>query len=217
MEGLQEATRVLAIRHGETEWNAQTRLQGQIDIPLNERGRDQARRLAHALRDEPLAAIYSSDLSRAAGTADAVARMLGLPVQHEPGLRERCFGIFEGLTHLEVGERWPLENERWRNRDVDFGPEGGEVLGDFHHRCVQTATRLAARHPGQTIALVAHGGVLDCLYRAASRIELHAPRTWRIGNATINRLLYTPGGFSIVGWSDDLHLEDRSLDENADA
>ena len=213
---LQEPTRVLAIRHGETEWNVQTRLQGQTDVPLNRRGEDQVRRLAEAIRREPLTAVYSSDLARAARTAEAIGRALGLPVHHETGLRERAFGVFEGFTHLEVGERWPLENQRWRQRDIDFGPEGGEVLSDFDARCVATATRLSAAHPGETIALVAHGGVLDCLYRAASRIELQAPRTWKIGNASINRLLYTPQGFTLVGWSDDHHLEDAPLDELAD-
>lgn len=211
------ATRVLAIRHGETEWNVQARLQGQRDVPLNRRGEDQARRLALALNGEPLAAIYASDLARAASTAEAIGRLLGLPVHHDIGLRERAFGIFEGHTHQEVSERWPAENERWKRRDVGFGPEGGEVLGEFHARCVATAAQIAAAHPGQTIALIAHGGVLDCLYRAASRIALDAPRTWRIGNTSINRLLYTPGGFSLVGWSDEMHLADGAFDEPADA
>jgi 2,3-bisphosphoglycerate-dependent phosphoglycerate mutase len=208
-----EATRVIAVRHGETDWNATARMQGQIDIPLNERGRDQARRVGIALREEPLAAVYSSDLSRAEQTAAAIAAEVGVTVQRDEGLRERGFGIFEGLTVDEVRMRWPLDCERWQRRDARFGPEGGEVLADFHARCVDTALRLCAAHPGQAIALVAHGGVLDCLYRAALRIPLDSPRTWRIGNATINRLLCTPGGLTVVGWSDDLHLEDAPIDE----
>ncbi len=208
-----EPTRVIAIRHGETDWNASARLQGQTDIPLNARGQDQAQRLAAALRGEPLSAIYSSDLARAAQTADAVGAVLGLPVAQDQGLRERAFGIFEGLTPTEVGLQWPEQNRRWRQRDADFGPQGGEVLREFHARCVDTVTRLAGEHLGQSIAIVAHGGVLDCLYRAALRIDLDAPRTWTIGNATINRLLYTPAGFTVVGWSDDFHLEDDAIDE----
>ena len=78
------------------------------------------------------------------------------------------------------------------------------------------ATRLAAAHPGETIALVAHGGVMDCFYRAASRLELQAPRSWQLGNASINRLLYAPGGFSLIGWSDTQHLDGGSLDESND-
>ena len=206
-------TRVIAIRHGETAWNVDTRIQGQLDIPLNDTGRWQARRMAQALADEPLQAIYASDLGRAHQTATALADATGLPVRADIGLRERGFGIFQGLTFKEIEARWPQESERWRKRDPDFGPEGGETLSAFYARCVSTAEHLAAAHPGETIALVAHGGVMDCLYRAASRIDLRAPRTWQLGNASINRLLYTGDGFTLVGWSDTQHLDAAALDE----
>jgi probable phosphoglycerate mutase len=208
------ATRVLAVRHGETAWNVDARIQGQLDVPLNETGRWQAARLARALEDEPIAAIYSSDLARAHETALALARVARVPVIDEPGLRERGFGRFEGLTFAEIESRWPEEALRWRRREIDFGPGGGETLRTFHERCTATAARIAAAHAGQTIALVAHGGVMDCLYRAALRIELSAPRTWALGNASINRLLYTgAGAFTLVGWSDSLHLESDALEE----
>jgi probable phosphoglycerate mutase len=209
------ATRVIAIRHGETAWNVDTRIQGQLDIPLNDTGRWQAARLARALADEPLDAIYASDLGRAHATALALAEATAKPVITDPGLRERGFGIFEGLTFAEIEQRWPAESERWRKRDPDFGPEGGETLTGFYARCVAAAERIAAAHPGQHIAIVAHGGVLDCLYRAGSRIALQAPRTWALANAGINRLLYTPDGFTLVGWGDTFHLEDDALDESA--
>jgi len=211
-----QVTRVLAIRHGETAWNVDTRVQGHLDIPLNDTGRWQAHRLALAVAEEGIEVIYASDLLRALETAQAVARGSGREVITDTGLRERGFGIFEGCTFAEVEQRWPEQSARWRKRDLDFGPEGGETLRAFYERCIGTATRLAATHPGQTIALVAHGGVMDCLYRAASRVELNASRTWELGNASINRLLYTPDGFSLVGWSDTFHLEDSSLDESTD-
>jgi probable phosphoglycerate mutase len=214
----QQATRVLAIRHGETAWNVEHRIQGQLDIALNATGRWQAARLAQAVAEEGLAAVYSSDLQRAAETAQSVARGGGgLVVVTDTGLRERAFGIFEGLRFAEIEQRWPEQTARWRRRDPAFGPEGGETLCDFSARCVAAATRLAAAHPGETIALVAHGGVLDCLYRAAARVALDAPRSWQLGNASINRLLYTPQGFTLVGWSDTHHLEGEALDEFADA
>jgi probable phosphoglycerate mutase len=122
-------------------------------------------------------------------------------------LRERHFGHFEGATFEEIAQRWPEDARRWRQRDPDFGPLGGEALQAFFDRSVAAAHRLAAAHAGQTIALVAHGGVLDCLYRAATRLELQAPRTWQVGNATVNRLLWTPEGFTLVGWNDTTHLE----------
>ena len=211
-----DATRILAIRHGETAWNVDTRIQGQLDIPLNQTGRWQAHRLALALADDCVDAIYSSDLLRALQTAQTLAAACGRTIQQDPGLRERGFGEFEGLTYREVSERWPEQSERWRRRDPEFGPAGGEVLRDFYARCVHTVTRLAAAHPGETIAVVAHGGVMDCLYRAATRLDLQAPRSWELGNASINRLLHTPQGFTLIGWSDTYHLEDPSLDESGD-
>ena len=215
MDALDRVTTVLAVRHGETAWNRETRIQGQLDIPLNPLGQAQARRLAQALEGQGIDAIYASDLLRADETARIVAERLGLAVSSEQGLRERAFGIFEGLTWAEIEERWPAQSERWRRRDPDFGAEGGESLQGFYTRVVTAAQRLVVAHPGQTVLLVAHGGVLDCLYRAAARQPLQAPRTWQLGNATINRLLHTPQGFSLVGWNDDKHLDGLSLDETA--
>ncbi len=215
--GTAEPTRVIAVRHGETAWNVETRIQGQIDIPLNDTGRWQAAQLAAAVAHEPLAAVYASDLERAHATARALAQSRGLSVVADAELRERAFGSFEGQTFAEIEAQWPDDAQRWRRRDAEYGPpDGGERLADFYQRCVAAAARLAAAHPGQTIALVTHGGVLDCWYRAATRLALHAPRTWQIGNASINRLLYTPTGFTLVGWSDTLHLERDGLDEASD-
>jgi probable phosphoglycerate mutase len=208
MESDQQVTRVLAIRHGETAWNVDGRIQGQLDVPLNDMGRWQVHRLALALADENIAAIYASDLLRALETAQAVARASGDAIVTDAGLRERGFGVFEGLSYAQINALWPELAERWRRRDPEFGAPGGETLNQFYARSIATATRLAALHPGQTIALVSHGGVMDCLYRAAARVALDAPRSWQLGNAAINRLLYTPQGFTLVGWSDNYHLDD---------
>ncbi len=210
-DGEAAPTRIIAIRHGETAWNVLTRVQGQLDVPLNDAGRWQAQRLRHGVADEPIAAVYSSDLQRASETARSVADAAGVTLQTDRGLRERAFGIFEGYTFTEIEQRWPDQSLRWRQRDPDFGPEGGETLRVFYARCIGAASRLAAAHAGQTIALVAHGGVMDCLYRAAARIELTAGRTWQLGNASINRLLYTSAGFTLVGWSDTSHLDRASF------
>ncbi|MET0312580.1 MAG: histidine phosphatase family protein [Burkholderiaceae bacterium] len=211
-----DPTRIIAIRHGETAWNVDTRIQGQLDIPLNENGRWQARRLAAALAGEEVAAVYTSDLSRAHETARFVAGALGHETVTHQGLRERAFGIFEGRTFKEIETTWPEDSERWRKRESGFAPEGGESLEQLHARVFATAGELAARHPGEQVVLVAHGGVLDILHRIATRQDLQAPRTWQLGNAAINRLLWTPEGFSLVGWSDTRHLEnDSTLDEAA--
>lgn len=210
-------TRLIAVRHGETAWNTQSRIQGHTDIPLNETGLWQAERVGQAVAQEGVHALYSSDLQRARLTALAIGRSAGLPVQLEEGLRERHFGELEGLTHEEIHARWPDQARRWKQRDPSYGPLGGETLRDFHARCVGQLTRLAQRHLGQTIVVVAHGGVLDCFYRAANGIDLEAPRSWTIGNATINRLLYSPEGLTMVGWADDGHLAGGpALDESSD-
>jgi probable phosphoglycerate mutase len=209
------ATRIIATRHGETAWNVDTRIQGHLDIPLNDVGRWQARRLGAALADEPITRIYASDLGRAHQTAQAVADQVGLEVISEPGLRERGFGIFEGRTFAEIEVELPDQALRWRKRDPDFEPEGGESLLRFRARIVATLDRLAAEHCGEQILVVGHGGVMDVLYRAATRQELQAPRTRALGNAAINRLLWTPDGLTLVGWADTGHLDAAVLDETS--
>jgi len=208
-----QATRIIAIRHGETAWNVDTRIQGHLDIPLNDTGLWQARRLGAALADEPVAAIYTSDLQRARTTAQAVADTTGAPLTLETGLRERGFGHFEGRTFVEIEAELPDEARRWRQREPDYAPAGGESLTTVRTRIAQTVHRLAARHTGEQMVLVAHGGVLDALYRLATGQDTQSPRTWYLGNAAINRLLWTPDGLTLVGWGDVGHLEAGVRDE----
>lgn len=209
-----EATRIIAIRHGETTWNVDARIQGHLDIPLNDTGHGQARRMAQALVDEPITAIYASDLSRARETAQYLGRVVGVEVIRERGLRERCFGEFEGKTFAEIEALLPEQSLRWRKRDPEFAPPGGESLLDLRRRVVSTAERLAAEHPGELIALVGHGGVMDILYRAATRLDIQAPRTWALDNTAINRLLWSPEGFTLVGWADTRHLNGGAPHDN---
>ena len=208
-----DATRIIAIRHGETAWNVDTRIQGHLDIPLNDTGLWQAQRVAAALAGEPVAAIYASDLKRAHATASAIGQAVGRDVVSHTGLRERSFGQFEGKTFTEIDTLWPDDAQAWRRRVPDWSPQGGESLIVLRERIASTAQALAERHAGEQIVVVAHGGVLDVLYRIATGQDLQAPRTWQLGNASINRLLWTPQGFSLVGWSDTSHLEEGSRDE----
>lgn len=209
---MREATRIIAIRHGQTAWNAELRMQGQLDTALDARGRWQAQQLVRALAHEAVDAIVASDLSRAVATATPLAEAMGLRVQREPGLRERRFGVFEGFTYADIERQWPDEIARWRVRDPTFAPPRGERLSEFYERCVDVASRLAARHGGRTVVWVTHGGVLDCLHRAATRIALDAPRTWTLDNASINRLLHTDQGLMLVGWGDTGHLDAPGVD-----
>lgn len=212
-----QATRILAIRHGETAWNVDTRIQGHLDIPLNETGLQQARWLARALAErDALNAIYASDLSRAHLTAQTIANSVGLSVTAHPGLRERSFGDFQGRTFAEIEVELPDDAHHWRKRTPEWTPPGaGESLIALRERVLATVNELASRHVGQQIALVAHGGVMDVLYRAATRLDLQAPRTWLLPNTAVNRLLWTPQGLSLVGWADTSHLDDKSRDETS--
>jgi probable phosphoglycerate mutase len=210
-----QATRIIAIRHGETAWNVDTRLQGHLDIALNPKGLWQAEQAARALTDEPIAAIYTSDLLRAWHTASAIAQTTGAPLVASKDLRERSFGSFEGKTYAEIEAQWPDASERWRRREPDWAPPGGESLLALRLRINSTVAAMAAQHLGGQIVLVAHGGVMDVLYRLATGQELQAPRTWHLGNAAINRLLWTTEGLTLVGWGDTGHLEEATLDEGS--
>jgi probable phosphoglycerate mutase len=211
-----EPTRILAIRHGETAWNVDTRLQGHLDIPLNDVGLRQAQHLAQALvQRDVIDAIYASDLSRAHTTAQAIAQATGHTVSTHPGLRERHFGAFQGRTFAEIESELPEHAWHWRKRTPEWTPpDGGESLVALRERVVATVDELAALHPGQQVVMVAHGGVLDILYRAATRLDLQAPRTWALTNTAVNRLLWTPQGLSLVGWGDTTHLDTLTKDES---
>ena len=220
-----EVTRILAIRHGETAWNVDTRIQGQLDIDLNDTGRWQAKRTAQALAHEDIAAIYSSDLRRAFDTAQAIAHALqarhtsgARSVRPHVGLRERHFGHFQGMTWADIETTWPDEARLWRQRDPHWAPQQGESLLQLRERIAQCVHSLASQHLGEQIVLVAHGGVMDVLYRLATGQSTQAPRTWHLGNAAINRLLWTPQGLQLVGWGDVSHFEvpDEAPDEAPD-
>ena len=133
-------TKLLLIRHGETAWNAEHRIQGQLDIPLSPLGILQSARLAECLANEPIDAVYSSGQSRAWLTAAPLAARLGLEVIAEPRLRERSFGIFEGLTLDEIAERYPAEFMKWRERDPAWRPEGGESGQQLIDRVLSAVT-----------------------------------------------------------------------------
>jgi 2,3-bisphosphoglycerate-dependent phosphoglycerate mutase len=205
-------TRITVIRHGETAWNVATRIQGQLDISLNQTGYWQAEQAGLGLASEQVDAIYSSDLARAYETALAIAKHHSLVVNIDRGLREREFGVFEGKTFAEIEAQLPEQALLWRKRVPDFAPEGGESLLLFRDRVTQCLRALATRHVGKHIVVVSHGGVLDVLYREATGLELQAPRTWQLGNASINRVMFNGEHFNLVGWSDTSHLED-GLDE----
>ena len=209
-------TTVLLIRHGETAWNAEHRIQGRLDVPLSTTGIWQAGRLAERLASEAIDAIVSSDLARAWMTGAPLAAARGLQMVSEPRLRERVFGIFEGKTLDEIAVQHPEEFAAWRARDVDWGMPGGESGIDFIGRVLEAMQQIALSYVGRTVAVVTHGGVLDVVYRNARALAWDAPREHLMLNASINRLQAQPEPLrlQIIDWADVAHLE-QARDELA--
>lgn len=211
-------TQVLFIRHGETDWNRIKRIQGHIDIPLAQSGLAQAQQLAARLAREAqsgakLDAIYSSDLQRAQQTAQPAATVLGLPLQLKPGLRERAYGVFQGHDSGEIEARFPDAYAVWQTRDPGFAPEGGESSRVFYHRVVHAVEAIIAEHPEGRIACVAHGGVLDCVYRFVNGLPLDAPRNYALLNTSINTVEFDGGRARVLAWADIDHLASGSDDD----
>lgn len=193
-------TTIWLVRHGETDWNTGSRVQGTTDIPLNPTGLAQARLVGNRLATFSLDAIYSSPLSRAMQTAMPLADQVQLSIQSVAGLAERDFGQFQGKTPDQVAEEDPAGYARWQARDPDFVPAGGESLVQFRGRVAQALDEVIQARLGQTIAIFTHGGVLDMIYRIAHDLDLHAPRAWPIANAAIHHLIGAPGLVRIETW-----------------
>ena len=206
------ATRLCLVRHGETAWNAEGRVQGQLDVPLSEVGHAQARAVAAALAGERFDAIYSSDLTRVRQTAAPTAERLGAPVALDAALRERHYGMFERHTYVEVRERYPAEYARFRDKDPDFDFGSGESLKAFAARALACVAALVERHAGRSILVFTHGGVLEMVYRRAAGMTLSSPRDFEIPNAALNRVEATPGDWRVDAWAEVAHLE-RALDD----
>ncbi|MBC3885500.1 histidine phosphatase family protein [Undibacterium griseum] len=211
-------TEILLIRHGETAWNAIKRLQGHLDIPLNAEGTRQAKALAAALQNEKLDAIISSDLQRAVQTAGEIARLQGISTRIDAGLRERCYGGFEGQLYSEIPHLFPEAHAAWKSHDPDAefppGENAGETTRRFHQRVMDHIYHYARQFAHQKIALVAHGGVLECAYRDARQLPLNAPREVTIFNASINRFHFDGKQLQLIQWGDIAHLDaDDTLDE----
>ena len=209
------STHIIAVRHGETAWNVDGRIQGHTDIPLNALGCEQAARAGAALASEKIAAIYSSDLQRAFATATAIATPQRKPVVIDLGLRERGFGVFEAQTFEEIAAFDPPGYASWRAREPHYAPAGGESLVTTFNRVIAAVHKLAAAHDGSTIAVVGHGGVLDALYRSAMELDIDAIRDWPLKNASINRLQWAEGKLTIVEWSSTQHLDAAAGDDAA--
>jgi probable phosphoglycerate mutase len=208
-------TCICFVRHGETNWNAERRMQGHIDIPLNTTGMGQAKRLANALTQtkHSFDAIYSSDLERALHTANVVANALSLAVQTTPQLRERNVGQLQGLLLSEAPVLLP---EIWQShiaRELDHDLGGGESIRAFHQRMQGVLELLLRQHRGQSILAVSHGGSLDMIYRIVTQQALDAERVAVVPNTSLNWITHDGSAWSIQRWADTSHLSESALDD----
>ena len=211
---MSESTKVILIRHGETEWNLSGRWQGHADSPLSERGVSQAVALGERMSTDSLDHFYTSDLERAQHTSRLVGEPSGLVAKPMESLRERDLGVLEGLTTDEMLKKHPSEYQSFRNDGPDYQVPGGESFRQFCDRCSQALEEVSSRHPGERIGLVTHGGFLGAIFRYVLKIPLDAERNYVLLNCSINRLEKTDKGWNLVSWGDIAHLDGLdSLDD----
>ena len=198
------AARLCLVRHGETAWNAEGRVQGQLDIPLSDVGRAQAVSVARALPEGRFQAIYSSDLGRVRETARPAAERFGLEPRLDARLRERHYGRFQGLLYAEAKRHLPEGYRRFQQKDPAYDFETGESLAAFFARVTSCLEEIAGRHAGEEVLVFTHGGVLEMAYRKAMARGLTSPRDFEIPNAAINWLEHPP--LKVLAWADCAHL-----------
>jgi alpha-ribazole phosphatase len=206
-------THLLLVRHGETDWNIQRRHQGQQDIPLNARGRQQIEAVARRLAGEKIDAVYASDLSRAWQTAEAiVTHHDGLSILEEPRLREMHFGEWEGLTHEEIQQRQPAASENWTKILMGEGPPKGENLPQFAARIQAMLDEVVAAHPRERVLLVAHGGTLMVLLCLLLAHPIANYWQFRLEKASLSEVWVYPEGAILMLLNDQHHLEGLKSD-----
>lgn len=199
-------TRFIVVRHGETQWNVEARIQGKGDSPLTAAGLAQAQAIADRLASERFDVLVSSDLGRAMQTAGAIARRCGHAIVPDPRLRERDFGAGEGMTYDEIDRNWPDVFTRSRETDPDAAVPGGETRRQFHERVRDAFAALAREHQGKRVAVVAHGGVLAALYRLIHDIPVGKPHSVPISNASYNAVAFDADAWAIEAWDEVDHL-----------
>lgn len=207
-------TRLCIIRHGETDWNLAKRIQGQTDIPLNETGRAQAMAMAFdvAFHQAPIKAIYSSDLSRAHETAQVLAQRCELEVQRRQGLRERHYGLFQGVVKDEAEKQFPDAFRYYASRDIHYDFENGESLVEFNDRVLTEFQWIVRHHEGEAVIAVCHAGLLDIMYRTAKQMSLDKERDFAIPNCALNWFHHDGNRWHLDAWDDHHYLKHVIMD-----
>jgi probable phosphoglycerate mutase len=202
-----KTTRIILVRHGETDWNATGRIQGQSDTPLNALGKIQAERVAHRLARETVQTLYSSDLARAFETATIIGERLGLTVAKSPRLRERQYGAWEGLTSAEIQARYPTQFDEWRARSTDFAPPQGETRSQLLTRALTALQTIARQHVGELVVVVTHGGFCYVLINHILGSVDGDRREFTFGNASLHTLEFAHDNWAVISVNETAHLD----------
>ena len=201
-------TELIVVRHGETVWNEKGLIQGDIDTELSPLGIRQAEAIAERLAGEKITAIYSSDLKRAYKTAEYLAAKTGHKIITDSRLRERCLGIFQSLTMDEVEQKYPDEFNLYKTAGPDYIVPEGESRRQQFERAIECIQEIVERHTGGRIFVVAHGGVLNGLFRYVLDIPISVPTRFKLFNAAINIFSIENGTWLLGTWGDVGHLKD---------
>jgi len=209
-------TQIIIVRHGQTEWNIRGIRQGYLDSPLTAKGLAQAQALGQRLARERFTTLYSSDLGRAVQTAREIAKVTGHEIVTDARLRERHLGIFQGLDGEEIVAKYPEERRLMRSEGPGYVIPGGESMVQQVERNMACLNELAARHEGEQIVVVTHGGVVSGFFRRTLEISLEAPRRFEFVNAGINVFAREEGNWMLLTWGDVSHLAPGAASEGDD-
>jgi probable phosphoglycerate mutase len=210
-------TTIIAVRHGETEWNKLGKQQGHLNSDLTELGIRQSQAIADGLSKYSIDEFYCSDLGRAVQTAEIISQSIGKQYIADTGLREQNLGILQGLTRSDFESLFPEEYAQWENHDPDYRILEGESIRDKHSRCIQCVEDLSAIHSGKTILIVTHGGVLMSFIQKALNIPLSQKRTFSLLNSSINIFSISEEmEWRLEIWGDINHMQANNLNATDD-
>lgn len=199
-------TTLIIIRHGETFWNREHRIQGHLDSALTPDGIAQAEACARRLVAESIDAVVASDLGRVRHTAEILINGWALPIVFDAALRERCFGSGEGMTYAEMDDKYPQLYVQAGLVDSEFTLPNGESRAAFHARVNAAINRLATAHQGKRLLVVTHGGVLGAIYRRLHNMPVASSQRVAIPNVGYNRISVQEQNWKIEVWGDTSHL-----------
>ncbi|MBN1182085.1 MAG: histidine phosphatase family protein [Bacteroidales bacterium] len=199
--------RITIVRHGETVWNKSFQLQGHQDSPLTESGIKQAELLSGTINSRNFDCIVSSDLPRAIKTAEILNKNLKLDITYNSGLRERAFGVMEGLKREVIKEKYPEVYNAYMQRDAEFQIPNGESLVQFNARVIQTFDELNKKYKHKHILVIAHGGVLDCVIRHIFRLKPDDLRCFSVYNTSVNTIKIENSVWILEEWGNMEHMQ----------